>query len=240
MPLLVYWAVSLAVFFSWLLVRWVGQTGIDFSSFTADIEEAGEIYALMGTHLYPAISVTTIAAYGLAAVVVAALASTDSSLASGPTRTSRIAALHLRGFYGNQQILFYLLPKLSIRNGRRTALTALAVALGLVVVMAMSSLIEGMVTTMLADNIRLSSGHLQIRNANYEVDKASLLAQELAAGWRRVGDTGRSTASGCFSDAGIMDRLSFEYPSRFSRYTNRRHRYKQCLSHTNPSGYRRW
>lgn len=66
-----------------------------------------------------------------------------------------------------------------VRNGRRTALTALAVALGLTVVMAMSSLIEGMVTTMLADNIRLSSGHIQIRNANYETDKASLLAQDL-------------------------------------------------------------
>ena len=65
------------------------------------------------------------------------------------------------------------------RNGRRTALTALAVALGLVVVMAMSSLIDGMVSTILADNIRLSSGHLQVRNANYEIDKASLLAQDL-------------------------------------------------------------
>lgn len=66
-----------------------------------------------------------------------------------------------------------------IRNGRRTTLTALAVALGLVVVMAMSGLIEGMVTTMLADNIRLSSGHIQIRNADYEANRGSLLAKEL-------------------------------------------------------------
>ncbi len=66
-----------------------------------------------------------------------------------------------------------------IRNGRRTALTALAVALGLVVVMSMSSLIDGMLKTMLADNIRLSSGHLQIRNVNYEADKASLLSRDL-------------------------------------------------------------
>lgn len=66
-----------------------------------------------------------------------------------------------------------------VRNSRRTILTALAVALGLVVVMAMSSLIEGMVGTMLNDSIRISSGHLQIRNASYEVDKASLLADDL-------------------------------------------------------------
>ena len=32
----------------------------------------------------------------------------------------------------------------------------------------MSSLIDGMVKTMVADSIRMSSGHLQIRNANYD------------------------------------------------------------------------
>ncbi|OQY47477.1 MAG: hypothetical protein B6242_04980 [Anaerolineaceae bacterium 4572_78] len=40
-----------------------------------------------------------------------------------------------------------------IRNGRRTALTALAVALGLVVVMAISALLAGMLDTMLADTV---------------------------------------------------------------------------------------
>lgn len=66
-----------------------------------------------------------------------------------------------------------------VRNGRRTGLTALAVALGLVVVMAMSSLVEGMVTSMVADNIRMSSGHLQIRDESYQVDKLSLLSKDL-------------------------------------------------------------
>ena len=73
-----------------------------------------------------------------------------------------------------------------VRNGRRTTLTALAVALGLMVVFAMSSLIDGMVKTMVADGIRISSGHLQIRNANYEVDKGSLLCKDLlqdGEGW---------------------------------------------------------
>jgi ABC-type lipoprotein release transport system permease subunit len=66
-----------------------------------------------------------------------------------------------------------------VRNGRRTALTALAVALGLVVVMAMSSMIDGMLTSMLADSIRLQSGHLQIRDESYDADKGSLLAKDL-------------------------------------------------------------
>ena len=56
---------------SWLLVMAVGQQGIDFSYY---VEGAGEIYALMGDRLYPAISAVTIVQFGLAAVVVAALA----------------------------------------------------------------------------------------------------------------------------------------------------------------------
>ena len=59
---------------SWLLVTWLGRVGIDFSAFTADIQEAGEIYAMMGTQLHPAISPALIIAYGFAAVVIAALA----------------------------------------------------------------------------------------------------------------------------------------------------------------------
>ncbi len=59
---------------SWLLVAAVGRTGIDFSAFVEDLENAGEIYALMGDHLYPHISGTTIVFYGLAAVLVGALA----------------------------------------------------------------------------------------------------------------------------------------------------------------------
>lgn len=65
------------------------------------------------------------------------------------------------------------------RNRRRTGLTALAVALGLVIVMAFSSLIAGMYDSMLKDNIRLSTGHLQIQNENYEDDKTSLLYKDL-------------------------------------------------------------
>jgi ABC-type lipoprotein release transport system permease subunit len=60
----------------WLLVAWLGRTGIDFSAYFEgqDIGEYGELYALMGTVLYPAISAATIISYGLAAVVIGGLA----------------------------------------------------------------------------------------------------------------------------------------------------------------------
>jgi putative ABC transport system permease protein len=60
----------------WLLVAWLGRTGMDFSVFFEgqDLGEYGEIYALMGTVLYPAISATTIISYGMAAVVIGGLA----------------------------------------------------------------------------------------------------------------------------------------------------------------------
>ena len=55
---------------SWLLVMTVGQKGYDISY----VQDAGEIYALMGDRLYPHISGVIIVEYGLAAVVIAALA----------------------------------------------------------------------------------------------------------------------------------------------------------------------
>ena len=60
--------------FTWLLIAWIGRNGIDFSAMYTDLDEAGEIYALMGTTLYPAISTITIIIYGVAAVFVSALA----------------------------------------------------------------------------------------------------------------------------------------------------------------------
>jgi ABC-type lipoprotein release transport system permease subunit len=57
-----------------LLIFWLGRTGIDFSTWYTDLGDFGELYALMGTVLYPAISTSTIIIYGLAAVFIGALA----------------------------------------------------------------------------------------------------------------------------------------------------------------------
>ena len=66
-----------------------------------------------------------------------------------------------------------------IRNKRRTILTLLAVAMGMVVLVLMSSFIAGMVADGLRDNIRLNTGHIQLRNESYEIEKLSLLSRDL-------------------------------------------------------------
>ncbi|GAB4459849.1 MAG: ABC transporter permease [Anaerolineae bacterium] len=66
-----------------------------------------------------------------------------------------------------------------MRNRRRTLLTLLAVALGMMVLIMMSGFITGAFAGALVDNIRLNTGHLQLRAASYESDKMSLLSQDL-------------------------------------------------------------
>ncbi len=66
-----------------------------------------------------------------------------------------------------------------IRNRRRTFTTMVAVALGMVVVLLMASMLAGVFDSALRDNIRITTGHLQLRADSYEVEKMSLLAQDL-------------------------------------------------------------
>jgi ABC-type lipoprotein release transport system permease subunit len=56
---------------SWLLVLAVGQVGIDYSM----AQDTGDITALIGDRLYPSIPITNIIFYGIAVVIIAALAS---------------------------------------------------------------------------------------------------------------------------------------------------------------------
>lgn len=66
-----------------------------------------------------------------------------------------------------------------VRNRRRTLLTLLAVALGMMVLIMMSGLIAGIIADGLRNNIRLNTGHIQLRTDTYEIEKLSLLAKEL-------------------------------------------------------------
>ncbi len=66
-----------------------------------------------------------------------------------------------------------------IRNRRRSLLTLLAVALGMMVLIMMSGFIKGAFSGALRDNIRLNTGHLQLRADSYEVEKLSLLSSDL-------------------------------------------------------------
>lgn len=66
-----------------------------------------------------------------------------------------------------------------VRNRRRTILTLLAVALGMMVLIMMSGVIAGAFSGALRENIRLNTGHLQLRAESYEVEKLSLLSKDL-------------------------------------------------------------
>ncbi len=66
-----------------------------------------------------------------------------------------------------------------VRNRRRTLLTLLAVILGMMVLIMMSGFIAGVIADGLRNNIRLNTGHIQLRDDTYEIEKLSLLARDL-------------------------------------------------------------
>ena len=62
-----------------------------------------------------------------------------------------------------------------VRNKRRSIFTGLAVAFGLTIIIMMSGFIAGVMDSALADNIRLTTGHMQLQAPSYEADQQSLL-----------------------------------------------------------------
>lgn len=65
------------------------------------------------------------------------------------------------------------------RNRRRSFFSALAVAIGLALLMLMSSVIQGEMGSALESAIHLQSGHLQIRAKSYNENKSSLKWEDL-------------------------------------------------------------
>ena len=68
-----------------------------------------------------------------------------------------------------------------VRNRRRTILTLIAIGMGMMVLLLMSSFFAGAISGGLRDNIRLNTGHLQLRGESYEIEKQSLLSRDLLA-----------------------------------------------------------
>lgn len=66
-----------------------------------------------------------------------------------------------------------------LRNRRRSFFTMIAVAFGLALIIFMSGFIAGMLESSLQDNIRLNTGHVQVRADSYEEEKQSLLWRDL-------------------------------------------------------------
>jgi ABC-type lipoprotein release transport system permease subunit len=67
------------------------------------------------------------------------------------------------------------------RNRRRSALSLLAVALGLALLMVMNGFIAGIMEDSLQNSIRLRTGHLQLRASSYQEETLSLQAKDMLA-----------------------------------------------------------
>ncbi|MFN2137591.1 MAG: ABC transporter permease, partial [Candidatus Promineifilaceae bacterium] len=79
-----------------------------------------------------------------------------------------------------------------VRNTRRSALTAFAVALGLVVAMMMASLLDGAFYNAIDDNVRVVTGHMQVHKRSYDTGKQSLLAEDLLDNAEQMAATAES------------------------------------------------
>ncbi len=67
------------------------------------------------------------------------------------------------------------------RNRRRSLLSALAVAMGLGLLILMASFVTGEMRSALENTIKLETGHLQVRSASYDENKVSLDWKDLVA-----------------------------------------------------------
>src|SRR5512145_2787532 len=67
------------------------------------------------------------------------------------------------------------------RNRTRSLLSALAVAVGLSLLLLLASVLEGEMKGALQNTIRLQSGHIQIRPTSYEEGQVSLIWEDLIA-----------------------------------------------------------
>ncbi len=65
------------------------------------------------------------------------------------------------------------------RNRRRSALTLVAVALGMGLLVVLAGLVEGEIDLALKNSIRLQTGHLQVRDESYEEEEFSLAWEDL-------------------------------------------------------------
>jgi ABC-type lipoprotein release transport system permease subunit len=78
------------------------------------------------------------------------------------------------------------------RNKTRSLLSALAVGIGMALLLLMASVLEGEMQGALQNTIRLQSGHLQVRPASYEEGKSSLKWEDLIENPEQVAEQIRS------------------------------------------------
>ncbi|GAB4501142.1 MAG: ABC transporter permease [Anaerolineales bacterium] len=75
-----------------------------------------------------------------------------------------------------------------LRHRRRSALSALALAVSLALLLFMAAFFKGEMRSSLEETLKLNSGHLQIRNANYDPEKYSVAWQYLLENPQGIAD----------------------------------------------------
>ncbi len=109
------------------------------------------------------------------------------------------------------------------RNRRRTLFTLIAVALGVGLLILLEGYIAGVWDGALQNAIRLQTGHVQVRNPEYEEQKVSLLWADLL---ENAGDTAarRRPARGKGRGAGAVGHRHPQHGQRLGRLKTLRHR----------------
>jgi len=84
--------------------------------------------------------------------------------------------------------LFTLAIRDLARNRRRSFFSALALGMGVAVLLLMAAVVEGEMRDTLDRTIILQSGHMQVQNVNFNPDKNSLAWDDLVAGPERIAE----------------------------------------------------
>lgn len=91
------------------------------------------------------------------------------------------------------------------RHRRRSALSALALSISLTLLLFMAAFFKGEMRSSMEDTLRLSSGHIQVRAANYDPDK-------LSVAWEYLLENPQQTAAQIAS----LDPVKFATPRLFA------------------------
>ena len=100
------------------------------------------------------------------------------SSAGTPSQVTRAATTSATGKMP-VSVLWRIAWRDVVRNKRRSALSILAVGLGLALLIVMSGFLAGVVGDMIDNTLRLDTGHVQLRAPEYDEDALSLRPSEL-------------------------------------------------------------
>jgi ABC-type lipoprotein release transport system permease subunit len=150
----------------------LGQIGFDYSSFST----LTEYTALINGRVYPTLGLDKLLQRGLTVVIIATLAAYYPAREAAQSDPAQ--ALQLRVRSAMTQLFKMAIRDLG-RNRRRSFFSALALGMGLALLLLMASVIKGEMRGSMESSIRLQSGHIQVRAPSYDEDKTSLAWEDL-------------------------------------------------------------